>query len=105
MKVDDELVTVLKRVTSEHASGRWQSLRLALLTVWKKEKIDTLANLLGGYREELTLRCLTILSAKNDIYSSRLAKRLDTLQQSNEEIKELVLITHGILEKALSSQN
>jgi hypothetical protein len=68
----------------------------------KKEKIDTLASLLGGYRRELTLRCLTILNAKNDIHSSRLEERLDTLQQSNEEIKELVLI---ILEKALTSQN
>jgi hypothetical protein len=98
MKVGDELVTVLTRVTSEHASGRWQSLRLALLTVWKKEKIDTLASLLGGYRQELTLRCLTILNAKIDIHSSRLAERLDTLQQSNEVI-------HSILEKALSNQN
>jgi hypothetical protein len=105
MKVGDELVTVLTRVTTEHASGRWQSLRLALLTVWKKEKIGKLANLLGGYRQELTLRCVTILNAKIDIHSSRLAERLDTLQQSNEEIKELFLITHSILEKAPSSQN
>jgi hypothetical protein len=102
MKVGDKLVTILTRVTSENASGRWQSLRLALLTVWKKEKIDTLARLLGGYRQELTLRFLTILNAKNDIHSSRLEERLDTLQQSNEEIKELLLI---ILEKALPSQN
>jgi hypothetical protein len=105
MKVGDELVTVLKRVTSKHASGRWQSLRLALLTVWKKEKIDTLASLLGGYRQELTLRHITILNATNDIHSSRLTERLDTLQQSNKEIKEFVLITHSVLEKALSSQN
>jgi hypothetical protein len=105
MKVGDELITVLSRVTSEHASGRWQSLRLALLTVWKKEKIDTLASLLGEYRQELTLRCLTILNAKNDMHSSRLAERLDTLQQRNEEIKELVLTTHSMLEKALSGQN
>src|SRR2546421_2348771 len=105
MTVGDELITVLTRVTSENTTGKWQSLRLALLTVWKKEKIDTLSGLLGAYRQELTLRLLTILNAKNDIHSSRLTERLDILQQSNEEIKGLVLITHSILEKALSSQN
>jgi hypothetical protein len=103
VKVGDELVTVLTRVTSEHASGRWQSLLLALLTVWKKERIDTLAKLLEGYRQELTLRRLTILNAKNDMHSSRLAERLDTLQQSNEEIKELVLTTNRTLCQAFSS--
>jgi len=102
MKVGDELVTVLTRVTSEYASGRWQSLRLALLTVWKKEKIDTLANLLEGYRQELALRRLVILDIKIDTNSSMTAERLDTLQQSTEEIKELLSI---MLEKALSGQN
>src|SRR2546421_6901485 len=105
MTVGDELITVLTRVTSENTTGKWQSLRLALLTVWKKEKIDTLSGLLGAYRQELTLRLLTILNAKNDIHSSRLTERLDILQQSNEEIKGLILVTHSILEKALSSQN
>jgi hypothetical protein len=107
MKVGDELVTVLTRLTSEHASGRWQSLRLALLTVWKKERIDKLANLLGGYRQELALRRLTILDAKNDIHASNLKERLDSLQQSNKEIKEIkeiVLATHDMLERALYGQ-
>lgn len=71
--------------------------------MWEKERIDTLAKRLEGYRQELTLRRLTILNAKHDMHSSGLAERLDTIQQSNEEIKEFVLTTNRILWQAFSS--
>jgi hypothetical protein len=82
----------LDKLTLDKDSGTWQSVRAALETIWDKEKIDVLSTQLQTLRQELALRVLVLLNAKNDAQASCQSERFDRLDRNTQDIVEVVSI-------------
>ena len=94
---------MLRKLTRDKDSGTWQSVRAALETIWDKEKIDVLSTQLHTLRQELALRILVLLNAKNDAQTSSQTHRFDRLDRQTQDIVEVVSINQSILGSALAN--
>ena len=56
-----ELLAVLNKLKVQDQSRKWDTLRIALRTVWSEDKIEALQRSLDRYRQELVLRILLAL--------------------------------------------
>jgi hypothetical protein len=92
----------LDKLTLDKDSGTWQSVRAALETIWDKEKIDVLSTQLQTLRQELALRVLVLLNAKNDAQASCQSERFDRLDRNTQDIVEVVSINQSMLKSALA---
>lgn len=93
----------MRKLTLDKDSGTWQSVRAALETVWDKEKIDVLSTQLQTLRQELALRILVLLNAKNDAQASSQRHQFDQLDRKTQDIVEVVSINQSILRSALAN--
>lgn len=75
-------------------------MRVALRTIWSKDRIDALAKRLNDYREQLTLRVLLLLNANRKLQDGK----LDTLLESSQEIVEVVTINLDTLHSRILGQ-
>ena len=75
-------------------------MRVALRTIWSKDRIDALAKRLSDYREQLMLRVLLLLNANRKVQDGK----LDTLLESSQEIVEVVTINFDTLHSNISEK-
>ena len=75
----------------------WKSVRAALRTIMSKERIDTLANRLSDFREQLTLRILLLINAQNPLKNSN-------LEAMRNEIVEVISLNHDSLKAVLEGR-
>ncbi|MCJ1382575.1 hypothetical protein MMC17_005688 [Xylographa soralifera] len=96
--VAQELIDCLSRVTLDsHKKDKWATVRAAVKTIWSKDRIDSLANRLNDYREQLALRVLLLLNANNTVQG----EKLDVLHTSYQEIVEVMSINWGYLKSTI----
>ena len=67
-----------------------------------QEKIDVLSTQLQTLGQELALRILVLLDAKNDTQASCRSDRFDRLDRNTQDIVEVVSINQSILKSALA---
>lgn len=60
-EVADELLIFLEKLKSTGKKTRWKSVRSALESAWKKEKVDEMRKRLEGFRDEINLHILVDL--------------------------------------------
>ena len=89
-----ELLDGLANVSSQAGKGaKWANIRAALKTIWKKDRIETLARRLNEYRDQLILRVLMLFNAQQRTQN----RNLDTVQTYEREIMEIVSINRTSL--------
>ena len=77
--------------------SKWKSIPAALRTIMSKERIDTLANRLSDFREQLTLRILLLINAQNPSQNGK----LDSIRK---EIVEVVALNHDSFKAVLEDR-
>ena len=87
-------LTVDKRLRT----SKWKSIPAALRTIMSKERIDTLANRLSDFREQLTLRILLLINAQNASQNSK----PDAMRN---EIVEVLTLNHDSLKAVLEDRH
>jgi hypothetical protein len=98
--VAQELLQALNKVTFRKGFRKWQSVRAAVITSWKKDQLNGLAQRLNDYRQQLTLRLLVALNSQ----CSQDREQLGQPQESHKEIVEVVSISYGRLRSMLKEQ-
>ena len=76
----------------------FKSVRAALKTILKKERVDDLARRLSGFREQLTLRVLLLLNAHSFSQNSK-------LDASKNEVVRVVSLTQESLKSVIEDRN
>ena len=85
-------------INERQRNSIFKSVRAALKTILRKERVDQLARRLSGFREQLTLRLLLVLNAHSFSQNSK-------LDASKNEIIEVVLLNQESLESAIEDRN
>ena len=78
-------------------NSKFESVRAALKTILRKERVDDLARRLSEFREQLTLRVLLLLNAHSTSQDSK-------LDASKHEIVEIVSLNSKALQSAIKGQ-
>lgn len=111
-RVADELVLCLTNITRKGDGKRYGSFRLALKTMWGKQKIDDIASRLDNFRTELVLRILVSMKINDEFQKAREDTRFNNLAETSKATAESILdnqnfFTTGLqdIREAISKNN
>jgi hypothetical protein len=90
---------VLSKLHVQYPRRLWASVRAALLTEWRKDRIDELVKRLATFRGQLALQLLVVLNARNGTQS----ERLGLIEQGNKEIREVLSVGLTSMQATLGS--
>lgn len=100
-KIGDDLGVLLQKSKAKGKQLKLDSLRAALLAIWNKDAIGTLARRLEHVRNDLQFRVLVAIKKKIDVDALRQDSRFTALDMRSQDIINLILSNHN----DLKSQN
>ncbi|KAK8093458.1 hypothetical protein PG997_000143 [Apiospora hydei] len=89
-KTTEELIDLLNRVQPEEKGSAWASIGQAIASVWNADKIKSLEERVGTYQNELTLRLLAYMEAKQGSTSFDDDDSLPELMRSDSRIMDMI---------------
>ncbi|KAL3419726.1 hypothetical protein PVAG01_08224 [Phlyctema vagabunda] len=101
------LLERLKRLTQDPTikHQRCASVRKALKLLWTKDEIEEVAENLNGYRQQLAIRLLVLLNAKNDAQADRLeSKIIEVTALSHKRLKSAIQEGFSSLKQSSANQ-
>ena len=88
--VSQQLQDGLNKLQIDGAPSRWKSLRKALKSIWKKERLAELQNRLVEYRDQLDSRILVGLKTNLDVVGLRQSEGFDRVDENIKAVVELL---------------
>ncbi|KAK7949299.1 uncharacterized protein PG986_010185 [Apiospora aurea] len=89
-KTTEELIELLNKVQPEEKGSAWASIGQAIASVWNADKIKSLEERVGTYQNELTLRLLAYMEAKQGSTSFDDDDSLPELMRSDSRIMDMI---------------
>ncbi|KAK8040089.1 hypothetical protein PG993_008500 [Apiospora rasikravindrae] len=93
-KTTEELIDLLNKVQPEDKGSAWASIGQAIASVWNADKIKSLEERVGSYQNQLTLRLLAYIEAKQGETSFDTDSSLAELLQGNSRIMDMIKTSH-----------
>ena len=98
----NDLIQKLKGLQSNSRLRRWQSIRQALKTVWKKDEINALAERLRGYERLVAQHRLKSLETKLDASCERNAQQVEVFQATSQTLLQRFANVEGTVQELRS---
>jgi hypothetical protein len=104
MQASQEFMACLRRLKLPLHQVKWRSIRVAVETVWNKDKITAMSLRLSTLRSELVKRVLIVLNTKADLQAAEQGQRFDRLEEHDNDIIEVISINQQWLIQVMSKQ-
>lgn len=101
--IADELLTLLSTCKASENSGKRETLRAAIKSMWKKSKIDETNARLEAIRDELQFRIIVSMKRDIDVMNFRV-EHFQCFDEPKQKIIEAILDSNADLQGAISYQ-
>ena len=105
LDISNELQHALDKLQVAGGPTRWKSMRKALKSVWRKEKIAALRQRLVDYRSEINARILVGLRSRVDVLELRQSEGFRRLDQSAKILIDTLLQSSTAVELMIEQQS